>query len=50
MQAVVSRAEELIHLEDHYGAHNYHPLPVVLATGKGAYVWDVEGKIGRAHV
>ena len=31
-------------LEDKYGAHNYHPLPVVLAKGKGAKVWDVEGK------
>jgi len=31
-------------LEDKYGAHNYHPLPVVVAKGKGAKVWDVEGK------
>lgn len=31
-------------LEDKYGAHNYHPLPVVLAKGEGAFVWDVEGK------
>jgi ornithine--oxo-acid transaminase len=31
-------------LEDQYGAHNYHPLPVVLSKGKGAKVWDVEGK------
>jgi ornithine--oxo-acid transaminase len=31
-------------LEDRYGAHNYHPLPVVLAKGEGVYVWDVEGK------
>jgi ornithine--oxo-acid transaminase len=31
-------------LEDKYGAHNYHPLPVVVARGEGAYVWDVEGK------
>jgi ornithine--oxo-acid transaminase len=30
--------------EDKFGAHNYHPLPVVLAKGKGVYVWDVEGK------
>ena len=35
---------ELMHLEDKYGAHNYHPLPVVLARGEGVYVWDVEGK------
>ncbi len=33
-----------IELEDKYGAHNYHPLPVVLAKGKGDKVWDVEGK------
>ena len=35
---------QLIELEDKYGAHNYHPLPVVLERGKGIYVWDVEGK------
>jgi len=33
-----------IELEDKYGAHNYHPLPVVLAKGEGPFVWDVEGK------
>ena len=33
-----------IELEDKYGAHNYHPLPVVLSRGEGIYVWDVEGK------
>ena len=31
-------------LEDQYGAHNYHPLPVVLDRGEGVYVWDCEGK------
>lgn len=31
-------------LEDNYGAHNYHPIPVVLERGEGVYVWDVEGK------
>jgi len=36
--------EEYIELEDKYGAHNYHPLPVVLAKGEGVFVWDVEGK------
>ncbi len=36
--------KDFIKLEDRYGAHNYHPLPVVLNKGKGAYVWDVEGK------
>lgn len=34
----------LIHLEDRYNAHNYHPLPVVLERGQGVHVWDVEGK------
>ena len=38
------KAQHFIDLEDKYGAHNYHPLPVVLAKGKGAYVWDVDGK------
>ncbi len=33
-----------MNLEDKYGAHNYHPLPVVLEKGKGVFVWDVEGK------
>jgi len=37
-------SEEAIQLEDKYGAHNYHPLPVVLERGEGVYVWDVEGK------
>ena len=36
--------ENYIELEDKYGAHNYHPLPVVLAKGEGVYVWDVKGK------
>jgi len=35
---------EYIELEEKYGAHNYHPLPVVLAKGEGVFVWDVEGK------
>lgn len=42
--AVNSRSQELIDLEDKHGAHNYHPLPVVLTKGEGVYVWDVEGK------
>lgn len=37
-------SEDLMKLEDRYGAHNYHPLPVVLSKGEGVYVWDVEGK------
>ncbi len=36
-------SKEAIHLEDKYGAHNYHPLPVVLAKGEGVFVWDPEG-------
>ncbi len=37
-------SKDLIALEDKYGAHNYHPLPVVLSRGEGVYVWDAEGK------
>ena len=37
-------AQKAIELEDKYGAHNYHPLPVVLSKGEGVYVWDTEGK------
>jgi len=36
--------QDYINREDKFGAHNYHPLPVVLEKGEGAYVWDVEGK------
>ncbi len=36
-------SKDAISLEDNYGAHNYHPLPVVLAKGEGVYVWDPEG-------
>lgn len=39
-----NRAGRLIEMEQQYGAHNYHPLPVVLERGEGVYVWDVEGK------
>ena len=37
-------SQQAIDLENNYGAHNYHPLPVVLDRGEGVYVWDVEGK------
>ena len=37
-------SQEAIDLEHKYGAHNYHPLPVVLSKGEGVFVWDVEGK------
>jgi ornithine--oxo-acid transaminase len=40
----IMTSKKAIELEDKYGAHNYHPLPVVLSRGEGVYVWDVEGK------
>lgn len=40
----ITSSQQAMDLEAKYGAHNYHPLPVVLAKGKGAKVWDVEGK------
>ncbi|MES2620719.1 MAG: ornithine--oxo-acid transaminase [Bacteroidota bacterium] len=40
----VSKAEYLIELEERYGAHNYHPLPVVIDRARGVYMWDVENK------
>ncbi|MCI1188701.1 ornithine--oxo-acid transaminase [Hymenobacter sp. DH14] len=42
--ATSARAAELMQLEDQYGAHNYHPLPVVLNRGEGVHLWDVDGK------
>jgi ornithine--oxo-acid transaminase len=44
MEAIIQTSSEAIALEDKYGAHNYHPLPVVLTKGEGVYLWDVEGK------
>jgi ornithine--oxo-acid transaminase len=44
MTETMTRSEQLINLEDQYGAHNYHPIPVVLEKGEGVFVWDVEGK------
>ncbi|AZQ43765.1 ornithine--oxo-acid transaminase [Nonlabens ponticola] len=41
---IASKSQEYIELENEHGAHNYHPLPVVLDRGDGVYVWDVEGK------
>tara|TARA_Y100001960_G_C14757107_1_gene871848 strand:+ start:287 stop:1522 length:1236 start_codon:yes stop_codon:yes gene_type:complete len=41
---MINNSEEAIKLENRFGAHNYHPLPVVLTRGEGIYVWDVEGK------
>jgi ornithine--oxo-acid transaminase len=43
-QALSSKSEVFIEKENKYGAHNYHPLPVVLEKGEGVYVWDVDGK------
>ena len=40
----VKTSLEAMELEDKFGAHNYHPLPVVLARGEGVFMWDVEGK------
>ncbi len=43
MQQVLNETQYFIELENRYGAHNYHPMPVVLAKGEGVFVWDVEG-------
>ena len=43
MDAKLSAAQ-LMELENKHGAHNYHPVPVVLDKGEGVFVWDVEGK------
>ncbi len=40
----ITTSQHLIELEEQHGAHNYHPLPVVLSRGEGVFVWDVEGK------
>jgi len=40
----ITSSEEAIALEDQFGAHNYHPLPVVLTRGEGVFLWDVAGK------
>ena len=42
--SITKNSQYYIDLENQYGAHNYHPLPVVLEKGEGVYVWDVEGK------
>lgn len=44
MVEAITNSREAILLEDQYGAHNYHPLPVVLSKGEGVFLWDVEGK------
>jgi ornithine--oxo-acid transaminase len=40
----MGKTDQVIAIEEKFGAHNYHPLPVVLAKGKGVHVWDVDGK------
>ena len=40
----ITSGREAIELEEKYGAHNYHPMPVVLCKGEGVYVWDIDGK------
>jgi len=44
MVDIITSANAAIALEEKYGAHNYHPLPVVLHRGEGVFLWDVEGK------
>ena len=44
LTTTIDQAQKMIAKEDKYGAHNYHPLPVVLERGEGVYVWDVAGK------
>lgn len=44
MATQTENSQHYIDLENQYGAHNYHPLPVVLDKGEGVFVWDVEGK------
>ena len=44
MLSQITSSQKSIDLENKYGAHNYHPLEVVLKKGQGVYVWDVEGK------
>jgi ornithine--oxo-acid transaminase len=41
---IMSKSQYYLELEEQYGAHNYHPVPVVLTRGEGVYVWDVEGR------
>ncbi len=44
MTETITSSKDAIRLEENYGAHNYHPLPVVLTRGEGVFLWDVEGK------
>ncbi len=44
MTETITTSQQAIEQEEQYGAHNYHPLPVVLNRGEGVYLWDVEGR------
>jgi ornithine--oxo-acid transaminase len=44
MSETITKAEQYIEQENRYGAHNYHPLDVVVTKGEGVYLWDVDGK------
>jgi len=44
LEAVSAAAEKYLALEDQYGAHNYHPIPVILEKGEGVFLYDIEGK------
>jgi ornithine--oxo-acid transaminase len=44
LKTLSQKSRDLISLEDEYGAHNYHPLPVVLQRGQGVHVYDVDGR------
>lgn len=44
IESLSARAQHFLDLEEKYGAHNYHPLPVVLSKGEGVFLWDVDGK------
>lgn len=44
LKSLSEQSRGYISLEDQYGAHNYHPLPVVLSRGEGVFVYDVDGK------
>ena len=44
LEAVSAAAEKYLALEDQYGAHNYHPIPVVLEKGEGVFLYDIDGK------
>ena len=44
MTETMTKSEYLMDLENEFGAHNYHPIPVVIERGEGVFVWDVDGK------